>query len=135
VNFAETAIDLVAAQEPTDKAGNAYTVDGAGILYQVGPDGTVRDAVPLIDPATGVQLSMETLQNYSAWGQGPDGTSRLYFSYAGKIWIFQTAGVESAAPISVARLAALHAPSPKHALAIAAKMAASMKIQLPPPPQ
>lgn len=135
VNFAETAIDLLAAQEPADKAGNAYTVDGSGILYQVGPDGSVRDAVPLIDPATGEQLSMETLQNYFAWGQGPDGTSRLYLSYAGKIWIFQTAGVDSAAPISAARLAALHAPNPKHALAIAAKMTASAKIQIPPPPQ
>lgn len=136
VNFNANAIDLLAAQEPTDTAGNAYTVDGVGILYQIGTSGAARDAVSLVDPATGEQLSMETLQNYFAWGRGPARTSILYASYAGKIWVIKSADEDDAAPpITPARLAALHSSNPKHELAIAAKMAAMASIKAPPPPQ
>ena len=135
VNFNANAIDLLAAQEPTDTAGNAYTVDGDGILYQISASGVVHDAVALVDPATGEQVSMETMQNYFAWGRGPSRTAILYASYAGKIWVIKTADEDDTAPITPAQLAALHPPNPRHASALAAKKASFANIKTPPPPQ
>jgi hypothetical protein len=91
--------------------------------------------VSLVDPATGTQLSMETMQNYFAWGRGPERTSILYASYAGKIWVIKTADVDDESPISPAKLAALHTSNPGHDLALAAKMAALANSKTPPPPQ
>lgn len=119
------AIDFLDANILFDVDGARYGVNGDGHVYKFGASGKLLESVALLN-ADGSIRSMETESGYGA----RDRAGRLYFSYAGHVYVIAGIGVD----VPVPTIEAPSEPSATLKAGIAAKRASVARVPMPSPP-